>query len=147
MNILMRLLIVPFVIAAVAWVFLVPAMIIVIYEDPVAENIFLLMFVAGLYPMILAVVHAARIEHFLVRSIDSELESPAADMLGPQFRQIWRAGSLLSRELKSRRDYIDTNVLLKGERLLRQYRVLLRLIWPGALVTVLGGLGLYLSQT
>lgn len=151
MSFLERIILLPLVVIIAGGVFLLPVMPVYFFAQPSLESLFVVLVMVGLWPMCVAMSHGAfLIEHFIVRSISKEA-AETFNLVGGGELMVYvnltlRAGDYLSKALQQYRETLDAETLQRGNKLVTRHRAIARFVWPGLIITAIGGAGLVMIQ-
>lgn len=145
-NFIGRVILMPMLAVMIIGVAFLPFMPIALLIDPSIEDAFVLLLLLGMWPMCLAFVHGAYIEHFIVRSISARTESVSLLLGSPYLDLVLWAGDHLARALECEPGALSAETVRRGQALAKRHRTIARMVWYGFAVSTVGGLGLYLIQ-
>lgn len=111
-----------------------------------SDNYFTALLVIGAYPMFLAMLHGAIIEHFILRKmITTPIARKYADDIAvssPWWQQVvLYAHTYLLDLLQNQRSQLSPDVYSQGQSLAKRHRFLSILVYIGILLMFIGGLG------
>ena len=125
-----------------------PFLPILLFTQPSLETVWVVLFVMGLYPVLLSYLHGAIfIEHFITRKLSKTFAVennllPDAHYLN---LSLW-AGAYLSRALLEFGPALDAGTLERGQTLLERHQAITRFIWPGLGLSAIAAIGMVLLK-
>lgn len=121
---------------------------ILLLTQPSLESFWVVLFVLGLYPMLLSYLHGAIfIEHFITRKISNTFVDENNMLLDPHFAKLsYRAGAYLSKALLEFGPALDDETRHRGQTLLERHQAITRFIWPGMGFSAVAAIGMVLLK-
>lgn len=147
-DLIFRIIMVPFLFGLAGGALIFPLLPIVLFTQPSVENFFVVLFVLGMYPVLLSYLHGALfIEHFVTRKLSKTFVDDNGMIMDPHYLKLsLRAGAYLSKALLERGPMLDTETLSRGRALLKRHRAITRFVLPGFCICGIAMVGMVLIK-
>jgi len=151
MSFVLRIIMLPLLVATACGVVIIPLGLIQIFTQPSLETMFAGLALFGLWPLALAITHGAFfIEHFMIRSISKEFVGKLDMLFGTNSQNLirlsFRSGDYLAKALDEHANVLDNETIQRGRAMVNRHKAITRFIWSGMALTAISGIGLALLQ-